>query len=131
MYKYFNTLHRFTDYRRIFSATSRSNNADGYAIDKVADIMKESKARDKIMVVVSDGQPSAHGYGGASGEQHVQDVVNRLESEGITVIQVCMAYIENSPRMFKHFVPYEKDGTFFDNLKKILLTKLNQFADSI
>ena len=93
--------------------------------------MKESKSRDKILIVVSDGQPSASGYGGVSGEQHVKSVVDRLESEGITVIQVCMAYIENSPRMFKHYVPYEKDGSFFDNLKKILLTKLNQFADSI
>jgi hypothetical protein len=42
-----------------------------------------------------------------------------------------MAYIENSDSMFNHFVPFEKDGLFFDNLKKILLTKLNQFADSI
>lgn len=131
IYKYFNSLHRFTDYRRLFRAKSRSNNADGYAIEKVAEVMKESKSRDKIMIVVSDGQPSATGYGGASGENHVKEVVDRLESEGITVIQVCMAYIESSPKMFKHFVPYEADGMFFDNLKKILMTKLNQFADSI
>lgn len=131
IYKYFNTLQRCTDYRKLFTAKARSNNADGYAIDKVADIMKESKAREKILIVVSDGQPSAYGYGGQSGEDHVREVVDRLEQEGITVIQVCMAYIENSGKMFKHYVPFEKDGVFFDNLKKILLTKLNQFADSI
>jgi hypothetical protein len=131
LYKYFNTVQRCTDYRKIFSADSRSNNADGYAIEKVAEIMKESKSKDKIMIVVSDGQPSAYGYGGDSGEQHVKEVVDRLEAEGITVIQVCMAHIENSPRMFKHFVPFEKNGLFFDNLKKILLQRLNQFADSI
>jgi hypothetical protein len=131
IFKYFNTLQRFTDYRRLFSAKARSNNADGYAIEKMSEIMKESKARDKIMIVVSDGQPSAYGYGGASGEEHVKQVVDRLEREGITVIQVCMAYIENSGRMFKHYVPFSKDGQFFDNLKKILMTKLNQFADSI
>lgn len=131
IYKYFNTLQRCTDYRKLFNAKARSNNADGYAIEKVAEIMKESKAKDKIMIVVSDGQPSAYGYGGQSGETHVREVVDRLEAEGITVIQVCMAYIENSGKMFKHYVPFERDGVFFDNLKKILLTKLNQFADSI
>ncbi|MEO6304514.1 MAG: VWA domain-containing protein [Bacteroidia bacterium] len=131
IYKYFNTLQRYCDYRRIFTAKARSNNADGYAIEKLADIMKESKSRDKILIVVSDGQPSAYGYGGNEGESHVKEVVDRLEHEGITVIQVCMAYIENSPRMFKHFVPFEKNGTFFENLKKILLMKLNQFSDSI
>lgn len=131
IYKYYNTLDRVIDYRRIFNAKSRANNADGYAIEKLAEIMSASKTQNKIMIVVSDGQPQANGYGGDEGERHVSDVVQRLESEGITVIQVCMAYIENSPKMFKHFVPYKQSGEFFDNLKKILLTKLTTFADSI
>jgi hypothetical protein len=131
LYKYYNTLERFTDWRRIFSADSRSNNADGYAIEKVAEIMKTSKCRDKILCVVSDGQPAASGYGGKQGEAHVKSVTTRLENEGIVVIQICMAYIENSPRMFKHYIPYEKNGKFFDNLKKVLLGKLNQFADQV
>lgn len=128
--KYFNTLKRETDYRKIFSAKARSSNADGYAIERVAEFMKESKAREKILIVVSDGQPSAYGYGGAEGERHVKEVVDRLEAEGIMVIQVCMAYIENSPRMFNHYVQFEKNGQFFEALKRILMTKLNQFADS-
>lgn len=131
IYKYYNTLEKVIDYRRIFNAKARANNADGYAIEKLAEIMSASKSRNKIMIVVSDGQPQASGYGGESAERHVKEVVDRLESDGITVIQVCMAYIENSPKMFKHFVPYEKSGEFFENLRKILLTKLTTFADSI
>lgn len=131
IYKYYNSLEKFTDWRRLFSAKARSNNADGYAIEKVAEFMKKSKAKDKILCVVSDGQPQASGYGGESAQQHVRSVVQTLENEGILVIQVCMAYIENSPLMFKHFVPYEKNGQFFDNLKKILLNKLQQFASEI
>jgi len=131
LYKYYNTLDNFVDWRRIFTAKSRSNNADGYAIQKVADIMKESKTREKILVVVSDGQPSASGYGGNTGERHVKQVTTTLERQGILVTQVCMDNIEASPRMFNHYIPYDKKGMFFDNLKKILLTKLNQFSESI
>lgn len=131
MYKYYNTLERIEDWRTIFSARSRGNNADGYAIEKVAQIMRASKSKDKILCVVSDGQPHANNYGGYLAESHVRNITQSLENEGITVIQICMAFIENSPKMFKHFIPYEKNGKFFDNLKKILLTKLNQFADAI
>lgn len=131
MFKYYNTLHRFLKWERMFSARSRSNNADGYAIQEMGEIMKESKSKDKILCVVSDGQPAAHNYGGNEGEIHVKQVVDELEAQGILVVQICMNFIENSPRMFKHFVPYEEDGKFFDNLKKILLTKLNQFSDMV
>lgn len=131
MYKYYNTKQKFLNWKKIFSARSRSNNADGYAIEKMGEIISESKGRDKILCVVSDGQPNADNYGGISAENHVKTVVDNLERRGIMVIQLCMDYIENSPRMFKHYIQYEKEGKFFENLKKILLTKLQQFSNQI
>jgi nitric oxide reductase activation protein len=131
IYKYFNTLERYTDWRNIFSADSRSNNADGFAIEKMGEIMKKSESRNKILIVVSDGQPNASGYGGDEAIAHTRSVVQQLEADGFTVIQICVDNVEASPRMFTHFVPYESDGKFFNNLKAILLQKLIQFADAV
>jgi len=86
---------------------------------------------EKLMIVISDGQPNASRYSGESAEKHVRTVVNNLEKKGVHVIQVCIDNIESSPRMFKHYVPYDKDGKFFDKLKSILQKKLIKFANVI
>ena len=131
IYKYYNSIERYVDWTNIFAADSRANNADGFAIAKVGDIMKKSKSKNRILIVVSDGQPAATGYGGGLGVRHTREQVLKLESEGFTVIQICMAHIENSSAMFTNFIPYEADGRFFHNLKEILIRKLIQFSDAI
>ena len=130
IYKYYNTLEKLTDYRKIFHCKARGNNADGYAIDRVAKEMKTNSS-EKLMIVISDGQPNASMYSGASAENHVKKIVTNLEKKGVFVIQVCIDNVESSPRMFKHFVPYDKDGKFFDKLKTILQKKLIKFASII
>lgn len=131
IYKYFNSIEQKTEYKTIFSAKARRNNADGFAINKVADEMKISTAKNKILVVVSDGKPNAINYEGRDAISHVKSIVSKLEREGITVIQLCMANIDSSKEMFTHYVPYNSNTSFFDELKKILLKKLSSFIETI
>ncbi len=128
LYRYYNTLQKKKNINTIFSAHSRSGNADGYAILKMGEIMLESKSKHKILIVASDGQPSASHYSGEAAIKHTKSAVEYLESKGIYVIQICMDYIENSNLMFNHFVQYEENASFIKNLNSILLKKLIEFS---
>jgi hypothetical protein len=130
MYRYFDPyVKKAQDINTMFSIRARSNNADGYAIEEMGNIMSKSKAKQKILVVCSDGQPAAYGYDGVAAMNHVASVVKKLEQQGVYVIQVALDSFY-SDRMFTHYIPY--DGkTLGANLKKILNKKLTQISNLI
>ena len=131
LYKYYNTLENFIDIDRIYSARARANNADGFAIQKLGEIMMKSKNKNKILIVISDGQPHASSYQGQSAIEHTRKSVEWCEHKGITVIQLCVAYIENSSEMFKHYIEYNENKNFFNELKNVLLKKVQQFFNEL
>jgi len=70
---------------------ARCENRDGTAIYASAmKVKKESEqpTSNKLMIVLSDGQPAAWGYGGSEAMTHVKKVVTHLESQGWNIIQV-------------------------------------------
>ena len=132
MYEYFNSKRRITDWKNVFMATAKGNNADGYAIAKLGEIMmKDSKSANKIMIVISDGYPSAKNYTGELAEKHVKNVVEILEKKGIEIIQICIDNIERSNYMFKNFIAYDSMGNFIKKFREILQKKLNQFSEDL
>jgi len=132
LYEYYNTKRKVCDWRNIFAATANGNNADGYAIEKVGEIMmKDSKAKQKILVVISDGMPHAAQYEGEPAEKHVWDVVSSLERKGIEIIQICIDNIDRSNHMFKHFIPFDNMGTFIKKFGDILQKKLIRFSSNL
>lgn len=132
LYEYYNSKRRVTDWRNIFAASAKGGNADGYAIAKVGEIMiEDSKAKNKILIVISDGLPYAANYAGASAEKHVWGVVNILESKGIKVIQICIDNIERSQYMFKNYIPFDSLGNFIKEFGLILQKTLSQFTEDL
>ena len=130
LYEYYNTKRRVTEWKNIFAVGAKGGNADGFAIAKVGEIMmNDSKNKNKILVVISDGLPAAAGYGGDKGEKHVKSVVDALEKKGIEVVQICIDNIENSGKMFKNFIPFDNMGNFIKKLKEVLQKKLTKFSD--
>lgn len=131
LYKYINSLENFKDVKRILSAKARANNVDGYAIQKIGEIMNKSKSREKVLIVVSDGMPNGINYTGKEAIAHTKGEIEKLEAQGFYVIQICMANIKSSGEMFTNYIPFENNSSFFNNLKKVLMKKLNQFSQSI
>lgn len=131
LYKYYNTLENFVDINTVYSAKARANNADGFAIAKMGGIMMKSKNKNKILIVISDGQPNASHYSGQSAIQHTKESVEWCERKGITVIQICVDFIEESGKMFKHYVEYKQGTNFFYEIRKILLKQITQFFDKV
>ena len=131
MFRYLDPFNRASNINTLFSIESRANNADSYAIEHMGEVLKASGARQKVLIVVSDGQPAARCYGyGNDGIEQTAEAVQKLERQNVFVIQIAVGNIEDSAKMFSHFIPY--DGTKLgQNLKQILNKKLVQISNLV
>lgn len=75
----------------LISELDHSNNADGHAIAHVARWIADNATQpEKVLVVLSDGLPNAHGYGGTPAQQHVRQVCRWAQSHGVQVVQLAI-----------------------------------------
>ena len=80
-----------SDVRAIGSMKARAENRDGMALLASAERVKAespSMGSNKLMIVISDGEPSADGYRYAMGVPHTKKCVKHLEGQGWSIIQV-------------------------------------------
>lgn len=100
-------IYREKDYVSPFSlgdSKARYENRDGVAIRSIAERVRRQTSYPVIMVVLSDGDPSAVNYRGEPAVRHTKDSVRAVERMGFHVIQVCIDDCYNPSRMFKHFI---------------------------
>jgi nitric oxide reductase activation protein len=86
---------------------ARYENRDGTAIFTSAERVRsqsEHPSADKLMIVFSDGAPSADGYRGSSAHKHTAKMVKKVEGMGFSVIQVGFGgwATRHQNDMFKH-----------------------------
>jgi uncharacterized protein with von Willebrand factor type A (vWA) domain len=80
-----------SDIKAIGSMKARAENRDGMALLASAERVKgesPSMGSNKLMIVISDGEPSANGYRYAMGVPHTKKCVKHLEGQGWSIIQV-------------------------------------------
>ncbi len=74
------------DGKRIFSLSAGGCNRDGFALRYALKKLLKSQAQDRIMFVISDGQPNHRGYGAEEGKADIRDAVAKAKKEGVLVI---------------------------------------------
>ena len=74
----------------LISDLPHGNNYDGYAIGYCADQMRREEQPQKVLLILSDGYPSGHGYGGREAERHVRQTVEWARTQGVDVIQIAI-----------------------------------------
>ena len=132
LFKYYDSWEGLTNIERLFNAKSRHSNADGFSIQYIGEqLIKKSKSKNKLLIVISDGQPAANGYMGDSAIKHTKEEVEKLESNGVFVIQVCINNIKDSNLMFKHFVEYSNDVSFTKNFINVINKQLVKIFNSV
>ena len=80
-----------SDVRAIGSMKARAENRDGMALLASAERVKAespSMGSNKLMIVISDGEPSADRYRFGVGVPHTKKCVKHLEGQGWSIIQV-------------------------------------------
>jgi nitric oxide reductase activation protein len=103
---------------------ARYENRDGNAIIASAQRVKaeSDNTSNKLMIVLSDGQPSADLYRGSRGIEHTAKAVKFAESRGWSVIQVGFAGASEHymSQMFTNHIYVNDVETLGDNLSKII-----------
>jgi hypothetical protein len=97
-------------------------NFDSWAIAWAGEMLKKEAADQRMLIVLSDGVPGASSYGGAMAMDHVRSVTDRLERQGVPVVQVAVdagLSPEQQSRMFKHWVGIPEDESLAGILKNM------------
>ena len=106
------------------SMHARYENRDGNAI--IASAQRVTKESDnnanKLMIVLSDGQPSADMYRGYTGMEHTAKAVKFAETRGWSVIQVGFGGISerHMEKMFTNFIHVQDTEELGDKVSKII-----------
>lgn len=104
---------------------SYSNNKDSVAIEETYKMVRKQTSKPLLMFVISDGAPNAYGLRGQPAIEEVKKVVNRIESNGDTL--VCQIAIESHFRpqdMFNHYVVMTDMNTFPSDLSGYVMNTL-------
>lgn len=104
---------------------SYSNNKDSVAIEETYKMVRKQTSKPLLMFVISDGEPNAYGLRGQPAVEEVKKVVNRIESNGDTL--VCQIAIESHFRpqdMFNHYVVMTDMNTFPSDLSGYVMNTL-------
>lgn len=104
---------------------SYSNNKDSVAIEETYKMVRKQTSKPLLMFVISDGAPNAYGLRGQPAVEEVKKVVNRIESNGDTL--VCQIAIESHFRpqdMFNHYVVMTDMNTFPSDLSGYIMNTL-------
>ena len=104
---------------------ARWENRDGNAILASAEKMRgesPNPATQKLIIVFSDGQPSADKYRGERSIHHTRDMVKKVQGMGFSVIQVGFAgmYGRNQEEMFDNHIYVENMELLPNQIGKIL-----------
>lgn len=74
------------DSKRIFSLEAGGNNRDGYALRCALAKLEKMDAEQKMMLVISDGQPAARDYSLYNGRPDCQEAVSKALKKGIFTV---------------------------------------------
>ena len=114
-----------SDIKAIGSMKARAENRDGMALLASAERVKAespSMGSNKLMIVISDGEPSADGYRYAMGVPHTKKCVKHLEGHGWSIIQVGISGArERSMReMFSNYMLVDNTNELPAKISKII-----------
>ncbi len=74
------------DKYRLMDITARSNNRDGMALRYVAEELVKRPEQERILILVSDGQPADDDYYGPEADEDLRDTVREYARKGILFI---------------------------------------------
>jgi hypothetical protein len=117
----------------LYESDRMGNNYDGWAIAWAGQMIKKESVDQRLLIVLSDGQPNAHTYGSTAAMDHVRSVTDRLLRQGVDVVQVAVGSgipREDQAHMFKHFIELrdELGGDPFASVFRKLTKLLQKFA---
>lgn len=115
-----------SDRESLISMYAADNNFDGYSIRYAAELLKKRQEDNKILFVISDGQPACHSYSGSVGIADTIDAIKTARKQmtvfGIAVGRSCGP--ELLQKMYGKDFIYVEDEKLLTNMLCKKLTKV-------
>lgn len=90
------------DRYRLMDISARGNNRDGAALRFVAERLANRPEKIKLLIVISDGQPEASGYGGTAAEADMRGIKQEYKNKGVTMFAAAIGSDKpNIERIYK------------------------------
>lgn len=84
VFKDFNETDGKDKYRLTKLAADR-NNRDGAALQFACELLLKRPERNKLLILISDGQPAANNYYGKGAHEDLRNIKKRLQNKGVTM----------------------------------------------
>lgn len=91
-----------SDRYRMMDMSARNGNRDGAALRFVAEHLDKRPELQKLLIIISDGQPAAYGYSGTEAEADLRGIKKEYEKKGIRLFAAAIGSDkENIKRIYK------------------------------
>mgnify|MGYP003108771677 CR=1 FL=1 len=111
------------DVRSIGAYNPGNMNYDHQAIKTAADLFKKNTENDnRLMIVMSDGQPHGSNYGGKEAEELTKKTAMEVEKRGIEILHIAIDDFDNKC-MFKNSLQFTDIPELINSMRR-LMTKI-------
>ena len=107
----------------LLGSLDNGNNYDGHSLAVVVGEMAQREQPQKVVLVLSDGQPAGSNYGGAEAFAHMRQVCRWAESQGVSVISIAVdggLRPADQAAMYDHWLPFTSDRQLPRDLAALL-----------
>lgn len=106
-----------------------AQNYDDQAIKVATDLfIKNTSNSNRMMIVLSDGEPCGYSYGGPSANRATAASVKAAEKKGIHVVQVAIECFD-SHTMFKHVIKFLDLSKLISDMRKLFVTIIKRTTE--
>lgn len=95
-YAEFDSIDRNDKYRMV-DISARGSNRDGAALRFVAEQLSRRPEEIRLLILVSDGQPAAYGYGGSAAEEDLRGIQREYRRKGLLFLAAAIG--EDKPNI--------------------------------
>ena len=74
------------DKYRLMNVSSRGGNRDGAALRFVAERLVQRPEPQKLLMLISDGQPADYGYSGTAAEEDLRGIKREYQRQGVLFV---------------------------------------------
>jgi len=106
-------------------------NYDSMAIAEVGKRFADSiDNENRLMIVLSDGQPAGYRYGGTSARRATRDAVRMVRKKyGIECVQVAIGGYSGCKDMFDHVIAWSDFGKLLGNMRGLLMKVVRKYTN--
>lgn len=115
----------FKNQYRLMDVSARDNNRDGAALRYVGEKLLKRSEQNKLLIVISDGQPAAVRYSGMAAEEDLQFLQKELSRKGIMVFAAAIG--DDKPAIQRCYAKCFLDITDLNRLPTTMVELIKRY----